>query len=436
MKKFLLATVMIVSLFILVGQAMAESDIVKLGKELYQDQNLSLNSNQSCRTCHHPSSGFADPSNRIDPIGSPVSQGSDPVFFGGRNAPSAAYAGFSPTLDCNFDGPDVICTGGMFWDGRATGLAETDTGGILVNDVETGPTFDPLADQAKGPFQNPIEMALTPDEVISKVLASNYTSLFKTAFGYDVADEVDAGRAHFVYNDIAEAIAAFERSKKLNKFSSKFDQFALEQAAKGIEVSTIALEGTLVVDEIGTPVTSEVFTQEELEGLALFNMPNDNDGALDPGEGGNCAACHPTGSITVPDSQGQTLFTDFSYDNLGVPVNETAYELHYGDSPWLADMGLYATLTGLLGYSDLKAAGTEGLFKVPTLRNVAKTAPYSHNGFFPTLYSIVHFYNKRMVEYLGDPEIGEANEDELGNLGLSKAQEKKIVLFMETLTDL
>jgi cytochrome c peroxidase len=83
----------------------------------------------------------------------------------------------------------------------------------------------------------------------------------------------------------------------------------------------------------------------------------------------------------------------------------------------------------------MQAAGTEGLFKVPTLRNVAQTAPYAHNGFFPTLYSIVHFYNTRIDKPLGGHEVGAPNEEELGALGLSKAQEEKIVLFMETLTD-
>ena len=205
MKRSLLVTVMIVAIFGFGGQALAgkPTDMVKLGEALYTDVNLSLNSNQSCMTCHHPLSGFIDTTNHIDPINSPVSDGSDSTFFGGRNAPSAAYAGFSPTLDCVDDGEGgTFCTGGMFWDGRATGLASTDTGGIVAGGITTGPTFDPLADQAKGPFQNPVEMALTPDEVIAKVRAADYAGLFEKAFGYNVATEP----AHIVYNDIGNAI--------------------------------------------------------------------------------------------------------------------------------------------------------------------------------------------------------------------------------------
>lgn len=436
MKRALFVTLAIMAVFVFTAQALANKknrNIVKLGEALFTDTNLSLNSNQSCMTCHHPLTGFVDTSNQIDPLGSPVSDGSDTAFSGGRNAPSAAYASFSPPLLCTGPEGDLFCTGGLFWDGRATGLELTDTGGIVAGGVATGPTFDPLADQAKGPFQNPIEMALTPDQVIAIVRAADYAGLFKKAFKYNVATQ----DAHIVYNDIGIAIAAFEASNDVNKFSSKFDQFALEQEEKGIDVSTIAIDsaGAVVGESSGSmvPVTSKVFMQEELEGLALFNMPNDNDGFLTTGEGGNCAACHPSGPITDPtDSQEKTLFTDFSYDNLGVPKNPKVDDIA---GPQPTDMGLWATLTGLLGYTEAEADGTQGLVKVPTLRNVAQTAPYAHNGFFPTLYSIVNFYNTRIGNSLGGPEVGLANEEELGALGLSKAEEEKIVLFMGTLTD-
>ena len=103
--------------------------------------------------------------------------------------------------------------------------------------------------------------------------------------------------------------------------------FTVEQA--GTDTSSIVLNGNgVVVDENGAPITSIVLTQKELEGLALFNMPNDNLVILTAGEGGNCFACHPSAPITEPtNSDGKTLFTDFSYDNLGVPVNPTAVDL-------------------------------------------------------------------------------------------------------------
>ncbi len=97
--------------------------------------------------------------------------------FGGRNAPPAAYAAFSPTMF--FDGELFI--GGLFWDGRASGLTKTETAAL-----GNGPTLDPLADQAKGPFQNPVEMALANPGVEEIVLATfkirPYAKLYKKVF--------------------------------------------------------------------------------------------------------------------------------------------------------------------------------------------------------------------------------------------------------------
>ena len=75
-------------------------------------------------------------------------------------------------------------------------------------------------------------------------------------------------------------------------------------------------------------------------------------------------------------------------------------------------------------------------FRVPTLRNIALTAPYGHNGYFKTLEEIVHFYNVRDVEDFPPAEYPETvNKDELGNLGLSQEEETAIVAFLRTLTD-
>ena len=77
-----------------------------------------------------------------------------------------------------------------------------------------------------------------------------------------------------------------------------------------------------------------------------------------------------------------------------------------------------------------------GKFRVPTLRNIALTAPYGHNGYFKTLEEIVHFYNVRDVEDYPAPEYAATvNREELGNLGLSPEEEAAIVAFMQTLTD-
>lgn len=162
---------------------------------------------------------------------------------------------------------------------------------------------------------------------------------------------------------------------------------------------------------------------------------------------GNCAACHPIAPLangTPP------LFTDFTYDNLGVPRNpdNPFYAQGVGFNPdgWnFVDLGL----GGALGI-----AAQNGRFKVPTLRNIAVTAPYMHNGYFTDLRSVVEFYNNRDLRprcvdatWTDDadaqnqhcwpaPEVAETvNHEELGHLGLSDQEIDDIVAFLQTLTD-
>lgn len=106
------------------------SSLEQLGKELFFDENLSANSNQSCAACHAPEVGFTGPDSFINLHGT-VYEGSVPGSFGDRKPPTAAYGGDSPILFMDADG---LWTGGMFWDGRATGWT----------------LGDPLAEQAKG----------------------------------------------------------------------------------------------------------------------------------------------------------------------------------------------------------------------------------------------------------------------------------------------
>ena len=113
----------------------------QLGKNLFFDENLSLNSNQSCATCHAPDVGWTGPDELINAHGA-VYEGSIAGAFGDRKPPTAAYAGDSPIL--YYDDEAGAWVGGMFWDGRATGWT----------------LGDPLAEQAQGPFLNPKEQAL------------------------------------------------------------------------------------------------------------------------------------------------------------------------------------------------------------------------------------------------------------------------------------
>lgn len=341
-------TVMLVLLFALgAASAAGLSQIEQLGKVMYQDKDFSFNATQSCQTCHHQVAGFADPTNSRDPYYTVVSLGADGVSKGGRNAPSSAYAGYSPPLQQLDDGNWV---GGLFWDGRATG--------------ET--LGDPLAEQAQGPPLNPVEMGMPDKEaVVEAVRNADYAALFIEVFDAGALDDVDAA-----FDNIARAIAAYERSIEVQKFNSRFDQ--------------------------------GILTEKEQNGMILFEA--------------NCAQCHSMEDVT---GKGP-LFTNYTYTNIGVPAN-----------PLLADNPVDRGLGGFLDDPD-----QYGKFKVPTLRNVGLSAPYSHNGYFPTLKSIVSFKNTRDVADWEDPEVFDnLNITDIGNLGLTDQEVDDIVAFLMTLTD-
>ena len=144
---------------------------------------------------------------------------------------------------------------------------------------------------------------------------------------------------------------------------------------------------------------------------------------------GDCAACHPS----KPGEDGRPpLFTDFTYDNLGVPKNpeNPFYYLPKEFNP----AGVDFVDLGLGGV--LNKPEENGKFKVPSLRNIAITGPYFHNGFFKTLRQVVVFYNTRDVGPWPAPEVREnVNRDELGDLGLTEQEIDDIVTFLKTLTD-
>jgi len=350
--------------------------IEQLGKFIYFDKISSPNS-MACAECHAPSVGFTGATVGINIHGS-VYRGADAQNFGDRKPPSAAYATFSPILHINSDG---IFEGGNFWDGRATGER----------------LGSAAAEQALGPFLNPAEHNLThPKEVLMKIAKAKYSAMWETVWGEPLAfstpDEIFKN-----YDRVGFSIAAYEGSREVNQFSSKYDAFLASTA---------------------------VLTEQEAWGLELFNGK------------GMCSACHPS----VSDDNGvPPLFTDFTFDNLGVPKNPA--NPVYKNNPGFIDLGLGGYLASRDDYKDL-APENMGKHKVPTLRNVAKkpgngfTKAYLHNGVFKSLKDVVHFYNTRDVKDWPAPEVAEnVNSDELGNLGLTDAEEDAIVAFMMTLSD-
>jgi cytochrome c peroxidase len=354
----------------------ALTPIEQLGKSIYFDK-ISAPNNMACADCHAVMSGFTGSIVGINNHGS-VYRGADAQNFGNRKPPSAAYATFSPIF--HYDSSEGLFIGGNFWDGRATGER----------------LGSPAAEQALGPFLNPAEHNLSSKlDVIMKIAQTKYSEMWTTVFGvplkYSSPEEINLN-----YDRIGIAIAAYEGSPEVNQFSSKFDY-----VQKGLAK----------------------FTPQEELGFQLFNDE----------EKGKCALCHI--------SEGEKpLFTDFTFDNVGTPKNLENPVYKY--NPGFIDLGLGGYLLTRTDALKDMAYDNMGKHKVPTLRNVDKkpgtgfTKAYMHNGVFKSLKEVVHFYNTRDVEFWPAAEVPEnINDDELGNLGLSDAEEDAIVAFMKTLSD-
>lgn len=279
-------------------------------------------------------------------------------------------------------------------------------GGLFVGGHFDDGRASTLRDQAKQPFLNALEMNnASPEEVVEKVSLASYAGLFKRVFGKNSLN--NPARA---YDRIAEAIAAFEQTDRFSPMSSKYDYYLLGKAK---------------------------LIAQELRGRAVYE---------DEGKG-NCAACHPS----RPDGNGgkRPLFTDFTYDNLGVPKSPESR--FYAQATEFNPSGFKFIDNGL--GENVNDPAENGKFKVPTLRNIAKTAPYMHNGYFKTLRGVIDFYNSRDIkpiclsEWVTEEEAlrqacwpaaevaSNVNHDELGKLGLSEQEVDDLEAFLLTLTD-
>jgi hypothetical protein len=235
------------------------------------------------------------------------------------------------------------------------------------------------------------------------------------------------------YERVGLAIAAYEASSEVNSFSSKFDIFWHNAVDAGLDVTAIHMGNWMDYAGMG-------LDEEETEGLALFNDEMK----------GKCALCHVLDS---PSEGVPPLFTDFSFDNLGVPKNprNPFYEMdevYLDDGSPINPLGEAWVDTGLGGFlasrpewADM-AAENYGKHKVPSLRNVDKRPGngfpkvFTHNGALSSLHEVVNFYNTRDVESWPPPEVADnVNTEELGDLGLTYPEEMLIVKFMQTLSD-
>lgn len=201
-----------------------------------------------------------------------------------------------------------------------------------------------LADQASGPLLNPNEMANTSiEDVVAKLKRSANAAEFQKVFGSDILDRPADAFARLLF-----ALQQYQlEDPDFAPFSSKYDLWLAGKAQ---------------------------LTASELKGMALFNDPSK----------GNCAACHVSAGV----GGNPPLFTDNTFDALGVPRNP---EIQANADASYYDLGLCGpTRADLAAQTNLC-----GAFRVPTLRNVARTAPYFHNGAIKTLADAVRFYVRR-----------------------------------------
>ena len=260
-------------------------------------------------------------------------------------------------------------------------IDETYVGGLFLD----GRSLN-LQEQFIHTLLNPVEMN-NPDaaSVANKIRNAPYYSNFASIYGPETSDEV-------ILSYVADALSKYQKSKEVNSFTSKFDY-----ASKGLVA----------------------YTEEERKGLNLFK------------DKAKCALCH---ILDGDENTGKVLFTDFTYDNIGVPRNTT--NPFYSqpstvnpDGNNFVDIGIGAVVN---------QPQHNGKFKVPTLRNIAITGPYFHNGSFATLRDVIHFYNVRDLNSgeFDAPEYSQnLNITELGDLQLTETEEYQLEKFLETLTD-
>ena|SRR5882672_146698 len=225
----------------------------------------------------------------------------------------------------------------FFFDGEGTPTGGFDRDGRA----------DSLQIQARRPFLSAHEMAnATVADVVTKLGHATYADSFRALFGQDIFSTPDAA-----FDRAMLALQKYQQEDvaEFAPYTSKYDALLAGRVA---------------------------FSGQEMRGLALYNDPTR----------GNCAGCHP--NSRGPDGA-PPLFTDFTYDNLGVPRNAN---IPANADPAYFDIGICGP-----DRADIVPDHPQlcGAFKVPTLRNIALTAPYFHNGRFDTLREVLEFYVRR-----------------------------------------
>jgi cytochrome c peroxidase len=458
------------------------SPIELLGKYIYFDE-ISIPPRQGCGTCHNPRAGW-----RFGVAGTNLHNvaitGANPLTVGSLNPPSNAYAPQEPFGPC-VDGVFGLCDGN-FWNQRAEGnslplfAATPHVGSEVALDRIAGDGSykaallayvtlyeGPIADQAYNPFLNPVEQG-NPDvqAVCLQIKSSQYADLFELVWGEPIdcsTEDYYVGAAFSAaeinHRRAAMSLAAWQMSIQVNSFSSPRD-IALANDLDGL----FPLDDFTDQENLGhdlfynrLPVP---FLPPASEGGPAFNVAPFPDLPVT-----NCSFCHsndPAGDVlkapaelgTEPDQ----IYTDGASHSIGVPVNTEIPNTGVDPDEGLA--GHTGPITPIV--APLPPQLPLGYFKTPTLRNVCKgtgegfTKAFTHNGYFKSVESLVHFYNT--ADVLDECPPGTSEKDALkqncwpaaaypntfgiarggplvGSLGLTAEQEAAIVAYLHTLSD-
>jgi cytochrome c peroxidase len=257
--------------------------------------------------------------------------GEDLRQMGLRAVPSLRYAQVTPHFTEHFFDDD---------DEANAGVDNGPTGGLTWDG-----RVDRARDQARLPLLSTLEMANeSPAVVVKHVKQSSYAGLLRKAFGATIFDNKEKAFA-----GILQGLEAFEqRPTAFYPYNSRYDAYLAGKAA---------------------------LTDKEARGLSAFTNP----------EKGNCAHCHPS----APGADGTPpQFTDYGFAALGIPRN---MNIPANADPAFFDLGLCGPLR-----TDLRQHPEYcGMFKTPTLRNVASRQSFFHNGVFHTLKEVLSFYAER-----------------------------------------
>jgi cytochrome c peroxidase len=391
------------------------SSMAQLGQKIFFDASLSSSGALSCASCHSPDHAYGPPNDGPVMLG-----GSSLSRQGARAVPSLTYLERQPNFSIGPDKSDddnALSLAQMAALGQTAARAKktaTQGGAAAQNIVPQGGLFwdgraDTLQDQALFPLLDPREMdGGSIDIVADKLQRAPYADYFTGLFGASVFS-----KPRLLVSEAMFAVARYQfEEPSFHPYTSKFDHW---------------LEGKTRLSE------------SELRGLKLFNDPDK----------ANCAGCHPS----MPSRDGlPPLFTDHQYEALGAPRNAA---LSNNRDPAYFDLGVCGPQRTDMSEQTQYC----GMFKTPSLRNVATRRAFFHNGVFSSLEQVLDFYSFRDTnpekvfphvadgtvqkyddlppKYRGNVDVSDPPFDRhLGETPPMTAQdEADIIAFLKTLTD-